>query len=175
MRLPWWGPYFLLLLSTCKFIYACQVMEPGLSIMIEHQQFPTMIEVAIEKKYDVLNKSWESSVVTKLHPSLRTSGLLAKLPDREFKTLICLCLFMDAEKHCNPSQEVLSESLGLSCETVTKRINRLLSFEWQGKPLVSSRKLETWRGILNTTVYSILPQSGLNEFFDDIKMTFYEA
>jgi hypothetical protein len=143
--------------------------------MIEDQNFPPMIEVAIEKTYDVLNKSWESSVVTKLYPSLRTSGLLAKLPDREFKTLICLSLFMDSEKNCCPSQEVLSAALGLSCSTVTKRINRLLSFQWQGKPLVSSKKLETWRGILDTTVYSILPESGLNTFFDDIKMTFYEA
>jgi len=143
--------------------------------MIEGQNFPSMIEVAIEKKYDVLNKSWESSVVTKLHPSLRTSGLLAKLPDREFKTLICLSLFMDSEKHCCPSQEVLSAALGLSCSTVNKRINRLLSFQWQGKPLVSSKKLETWRGILDTTVFSILPESELNTFFDDIKMTFYEA
>jgi hypothetical protein len=136
--------------------------------------FP-MIEVAIERRFDVLRKSWESLVFTKLYQSLRISGLLAKLSDKDFKTLICLSTFMDAEKNCFPSQEALAKALGISRTAVTERINSLLSFRWQGRPLISAKKIKTWKGILDTTVYSILPESGLHIFHNEEDSSSYDC
>jgi len=68
--------------------------------MTEQENLTPMMEVAVERSFDVLEKSWESRVFTKLYHSLRTSGLLAKLSDKDFRTLVCLSTFMDAQGRC---------------------------------------------------------------------------
>ena len=65
--------------------------------MNEHKKLAPMMEVAVEKSFDIIDKSWESKVFTKLYHSLRTSGLLAKLSDKNFRTLVCLSTFMNAQ------------------------------------------------------------------------------
>ena len=131
--------------------------------MNEHNLSPIM-EVAIEKKFDILEKSWDSKVFTKLYHSLRTSGLLAALSDKDFRTLICLSTFMDAEGCCFPSQEKLAQSLGITRTAVTKRMKSLLAFRWQGDPLVSARKVRIFNGKFDNTIYTILPESSLRIF-----------
>lgn len=132
--------------------------------MAEEKNITPMIEVAIERSFDILEKSWDSRVFTKLYHSLRTSGLLAKLSDKDFRTLVCLSTFMDAEGHCFPSQEALAKALGISRAAVSKRMKSLLAFRWQGKPLVCAQKVRGWRGIFENTVYTILPESSLRIF-----------
>lgn len=132
--------------------------------MTEQKQLATMMEVAIEKSFDLIEKSWESRVFTKLYHSLRTSGLLSKLSDKNFRTLICLSTFIDAEGHCFPSQDALAEALGISRSTVSKRLKSLLAFRWKGKPLVSAKKVRGWKGIFENTIYTILPESYLRIF-----------
>jgi len=119
------------------------------------------MEVAIERRFDVLVKSWHSRVFTKLYHSLRTSGLLASICDKDFRTLVCLSTFMDAEGQCYPSQQALARALGISRSALTKRMKTLLAFRWQGKPLVSARKVRSPNGKFDNTVYTILPESGL--------------
>lgn len=136
-------------------------------IMSENNNLVPLMDVAIERRFDVLKKSWDSIVFTKLYQSLRTSGLLAKLSDKDFKTLICLSTFVDAEGNCFPSQEALSQALGISHSAAAERIKSLLSFHWQGKPLISAKKIKTWRGVLDSTIYSILPESSMNIFDND--------
>ena len=123
-----------------------------------------VMEVAIEKSFDILEKSWESKVFTKLYHSLRTSGLLAKLSDKDFRTLICLSTFMDAEGRCYPSQEALAHALGISRTAVTKRVKSLLAFRWKESPLVSAKKVRGSKGKFDNTVYTILPESSLRIF-----------
>jgi hypothetical protein len=123
-----------------------------------------MMEVAVERSFDLLGKSWESRVFTKLYHSLRTSGLLARLSDKDFKTLICLSTFMDAQGHCFPSQEALARALGISRTAVSKRMKSLLAFRWRGRPLVSARKVRSPNGIFENTIYTILPESSLRIF-----------
>lgn len=118
----------------------------------------------MERSFDVLEKRWERRVFTKLYHSLRTSGLLAKLPDKDFKTLVCLATFMDAKGHCFPSQEALARALGISRTAVAKRMKSLLSFRWRGKPLVTAQKVRSQGGRFANTVYTILPQSSLAIF-----------
>ncbi len=122
------------------------------------------MEVAIEKSFDVLDKSWESRVFTKLYHSLRTSGLLARLSDKDFRTLICLSTFMDAKGQCFPSQHALAKALGISRSAVTKRIKSLLAFRWQEKPLVSAKKVRSTMGKYENTIYTILPEASLRIF-----------
>jgi biotin operon repressor len=123
-----------------------------------------VMEVAVERSFDVLEKSWDSRVFTKLYHSLRTSGLLARLPDKDFRSLIALSTFMDADGRCYPSQEALARALGISRSAATKRMKSLLAFRWQGKPLVSAQKVRTQEGKFENTVYTILPESSLRIF-----------
>ena len=136
--------------------------------MKEQNNLAPVMEVAIEKSFDILEKSWESRVFTKLYHSLRTSGLLGKLSDKDFKTLVCLSTFMDAEGRCFPSQEALARALGISRTAVTKRIKSLLAFRWQGKHLVSAKKVRSLRGKFDNTVYTILPESSLRIFDNNV-------
>ena len=71
---------------------------------------------------------------------------------------------MNAEGHCFPSQEALAKALGISRTAVTKRMKSLLAFRWQGKPLVSARKVRRNNGKFENTVYTILPKSSLRIF-----------
>ena len=126
-----------------------------------------VMEVVVEKSFDIHEKSWESRVFTKLYHSLRTSGLLAKLSDKDFKTLVCLSTFMDAEGRCFPSQEALAKSLGISRTAATKRMKTLLAFRWKGKPLVFANKVRGSKGKFDNTIYTVLPESSLGIF--DVK------
>jgi hypothetical protein len=136
--------------------------------MNEQKNLAPVMEVAVERSFDILEKSWESRVFTKLYHSLRTSGLLGKLSDKDFRTLVCLSTFMDAEGRCFPSQEALAQALGISRTAVTKRVKSLLAFRWQGKPLVSAKKVRSLKGKFDNTVYTILPESSLRIFDNDM-------
>ena len=133
-------------------------------VMNEQKNPNTVMEVTVERSFDILKKSWDSVVFTKLYHSLRTSGLLARLSDKDFRTLVCLSTFMDAEGNCFPSQQALAKALGISRTAVTKRMKSLLAFRWQGKPLVSVRKVRCNSGKFENTIYTILPESSLRIF-----------
>lgn len=123
-----------------------------------------LMEVMVEKRFDIVEKSWQSKVFTKLYHSLRTSGLLAQLSDKDFRTLVCLSTFMDAEGRCFPSQEALARAMGISRAAVSKRMKTLLTFRWQEMPLVSATKSRGGQGKFENTIYTILPQSSLGIF-----------
>jgi hypothetical protein len=130
------------------------------------KQNPTskIIEVTIEHNFDLLSKGWESRIFLKLYLSLRTSGLLGTISDKDLKTLITLATFMDEQGRCYPSQECLAKSLNLTQAGVAKRMKSLLAFRWQGKPLVSAQKVRNNDGRFENTVYTILPESSLAIF-----------
>ena len=132
--------------------------------MTKHNNPAPVMEVVVENSFDILRKSWENRVFTKLYHSLRTSGLLARLSDKDFRTLVCLSTFMNAEGNCFPSQEALAKALGSSRTAVTKRMKSLLAFRWQGNPLVSARKVRSNNGKFDNTIYTILPESSLRIF-----------
>src|SRR4030043_1180724 len=70
-----------------------------------------LVTVEIQKEYDTLEQSWENRVFVKLFVAARTSGLLKKISNREFKTLIALALYMDENGNCYPSQDQIARAL----------------------------------------------------------------
>jgi len=123
-----------------------------------------MVTVEIQKEFDVLDKAWDNKVFVKLFVAARTSGLLKKISDREFKTLIALSLYMDENGDCFPSQGQVARDLGCSRETANRRIKSLLNFKFNGNPVIRSVQMRGKHGEWNNNYYTILPVSQLKIF-----------
>jgi hypothetical protein len=123
-----------------------------------------LVTVEIQKEYDTLEQSWEKRVFVKLFVAARTSGLLKKISDREFKTLIALALYMDENGDCYPSQDQIARDLGISRETANRRIQCLLRFRFDEKPVVKAVRLRNKGGTWENVRYTILPVAQIKIF-----------
>ena len=123
-----------------------------------------LVTVEIQKEYDTLGRSWGNRVFVKLFVAARTSGLLKKISDREFKTLIALALYMDENGDCYPSQDQIARDLGLSRETANRRIQSLLRFRFEDKPIIQAVQARSKDGKWNNVRYTILPVAQLKIF-----------
>jgi len=123
-----------------------------------------IVTVEINKEFDVLDKAWGNKVFVKLFVAARTSGLLKKISDREFKTLIALSLYMNENGDCYPSQDQVARDLGCSRETANRRIQSLLRFRFNGKPIIQALKKRNKQGKWENIYYTILPVSQLKIF-----------
>ena len=123
-----------------------------------------LVTIEIQKEYDTFEQSWENRVFVKLFVAARTSGLLKKISDREFKTLIALALYMDENGDCYPSQDQIARDLGISRETTNRRIQCLLRFRFDGKPVVKAVRLRTKNGTWENVRYTILPLAQVKIF-----------
>jgi len=128
-----------------------------------------LVTVEIQKEFDVLDKEWESKVFVKLFVAARTSGLLKKISDCEFKTLIALALYMDENGNCYPSQDQVARDLGCSLRTANRRIRSLLSFRFDGKPVVKAVQKRGEHGEWNNNYYTILPVAQVKIFDNPVK------
>jgi len=123
-----------------------------------------LVTIEIQKEYDTLEQSWENRVFVKLFVAARTSGLLKKISNREFKTLIALALYMDENGDCYPSQDQIARDLGISRETANRRIQSLLRFRFDGKPVVKAVRLRNKCGTWENVRYTILPVAQIKIF-----------
>jgi len=123
-----------------------------------------LVTIEIQKEYDTLDQSWENRVFVKLFVAARTSGLLKKISNREFKTLIALALYMDENGDCYPSQDQIARDLGISRETANRRIQSLLRFRFDGKPVVKAVRLRNKCGTWENVRYTILPVAQVKIF-----------
>jgi len=123
-----------------------------------------LVTIEIQKEYDTLEQSWENRVFVKLFVAARTSGLLKKISNREFKTLIALALYMDENGNCYPSQDQIARDLGISRETANRRIQSLLRFRFDGKPVVKAVRLRNKKGTWENVRYTILPVAQVKIF-----------
>ena len=71
-----------------------------------------------------------------IQPALRTSGLLATLPDREVKSLLLLLTYLTPNGRIEPTTVQIAEALHLPECVVRSRMGKLTSFRWQGEQLV---------------------------------------
>jgi hypothetical protein len=68
--------------------------------------------------------------------ALRTSGLLAALPESELKSLLTLLTFLHPNGHCQASVPELAAALSLSQAKVRARMDRLCGCVFHDQPLV---------------------------------------
>ena len=132
-----------------------------------------LVSIEIQKELDVFSKKWEDRVFVKLYVAARTSGLMAAMSDRDWKTLSVLATFMNAKGECFPSQAMIARALGINRGTANERIQSLARFRFDGKPVLLVKKQN--RASKNGTRfaanhYTILPVTKL-EIFDGTKET----
>lgn len=127
-----------------------------------HAAHAPELAVEIQREFDTVSKQWQERVFVKLYVAARTSGLLAAIPDREWKTLCALATFMDVNGNCNPSQDEIARCLGVDRATATRRLAALCAFKWRGQPLVAQLKVRGQDGKFECNQYTILPLAGLS-------------
>ena len=125
--------------------------------------------VSVERQYetDISTGETEVRLFVKMYFEARDSGLLATLPDPLWKTLCCLSTYMNENGDCHPTQARVAKDLGISRQKLNRRIQRLLSFRFQGKPIlvVSKQRRKTPAGgRWANNVYKLLPISGFGIF-----------
>lgn len=123
--------------------------------------------IQIEKEFDVLEKRWDERVFVKLYVAARTSGLLAAMSDRDWKTLCVISTYMDQDGKCYPSQAQIARALKISRGTANARIRSLATFRFEGKPvlLVEHRARKSRKGHrVAANQYTIMPVTQLRIF-----------
>jgi biotin operon repressor len=126
-----------------------------------------LVTIEIQREFDLIGKKWDERVFVKLYLAARTSGLLAAISDRDWKTLCTLATFMDKDGKCFPSQAQLARSLGISRGTANERIRSLATFRFQGQPvlLVGHRARMSKKGHrVAANQYTIMPVTQLKIF-----------
>jgi hypothetical protein len=124
----------------------------------------TLVSIQIEKEFDVLEKKWDERVFVKLYVAARTSGLLAAISDRDWKTLCTLATFMDKDGRCFPSQVEVARALKINRTTANERIRSLAEFRFEDKPVLLVRRVPAAHGRFGRNDYTILPITHLKIF-----------
>jgi len=126
-----------------------------------------LLTIQLEQEFDVLQKRWDTRVYIKLYLAARTSGLLASISDRDWRTLTVISTFMNQRGECYPSQAALARALGVNRATANRRIQSLARFRFQGRPVLllqhQYKATKTGRQY-HTNRYTIMPSSGLRIF-----------
>lgn len=126
-----------------------------------------LLTIQVDREYDVLQKDWSTRIYVKLYVAARTSGLLASISDRDWRTLTAIGLFMNEKGRCYPSQAALARALGVSRTTANKRVQSLARFRFQGKPVLlmehQYKATKTGRQF-GTNRYQIMPSASMKIF-----------
>ena len=56
-----------------------------------------LVSVEAQREFDLFTGEWADRIFVKLYVAARTSGLLAEISDRDWKTLCTLATYMDAD------------------------------------------------------------------------------
>lgn len=123
-----------------------------------------LLSIEVQKEFDVLEKTWQERVFVKLYVAARSSGLLATISDRNWKTLCAIATFMDKNGNCYPSQAQIAKALGISRATANERIASLTNFRFKGQPIVLKTHLRDQRGKFGCCRYTVLPLANLHIF-----------
>lgn len=124
-----------------------------MSEVVHHTPFT----VEIQQSFDPTVKTWQQRVFIKLYTEALTSGFLAAISDRDWKTLCVIALHMDTQGQCYPSRDAIARALGVNKSTASDRIQSLLDFRWHDQPLVQTTRERHPDGTLGRQVYTILP------------------
>lgn len=92
---------------------------------------------------------------------IRNSGLLAYLSPECLQTLVALLTFADGSGRCELSARIMAQTLNLSENQARKRLNKLCSITWQGKPLVTKEDGRAYGKFLSV-VYRVVELDGIS-------------
>jgi hypothetical protein len=137
----------------------------------ENQKRKPLVTVEFQTEVNIATGSRERRMFVKMYFEARDSGLLAAIPDELWKTLCCLATYIDENGYCYPSQSLLAKDLGISRQHTNKRIQRLLAFQFHGRPILTvSKNRENKQGGSRwaNNVYQLRPITGF-AIFDDQK------
>ena len=124
-----------------------------------------LVTIEAQREFDLLSGEWQERIFVKMYVAARTSGLLATISDRDWKTLCTLATYMDANGFCFPSQSELAKSLGCSRQMANERIKSLASFRFREQPvLVVVKGSRTDDGRWSRNGYRVLPIASLRIF-----------
>lgn len=132
----------------------------------------SFLKVELLKQYDVINQSYEEDFSLKLNIPAIQHGIMREIGITEFGVLLAIASFCDEEGQSFPSQRKLVEVTGLSLPTVNKIVNKLLTTEINGVPVLA-REFEQTRNKRNFSVYSLNTTKKENEE-SDLKVIFQE-
>jgi helix-turn-helix protein len=121
-----------------------------------------LVTVERQQETDLLTGERLERIFLKLYVEARTSGLLAAISDRDWKTLCTVATYMNQDGYCFPSQDELARALGCTRQTANERVQSLAKFRFQGNPvfcIVPSER--TSKGTWTRNGYRILPISSL--------------
>ncbi len=82
-------------------------------------------------------QTFHPRAVVQITDGLRTSGLLHELPGEDVKNLLLVLTFVHPNGWCQPTIFELAHAMRVSRSKARDRLNRLVSFKWLGKPLIT--------------------------------------
>jgi hypothetical protein len=124
-----------------------------------------LVSIESQSEFDLFTGERQERLFLKLYVAARTSGLLAAISDRDWKTLCVLATYMDATGFCFPSQAELARAIGCSRQMVSERVNSLARFRFQDQPvLVIANEKHKVNGRFSHNGYRVLPLASLGIF-----------
>lgn len=132
----------------------------------------SFLKVELFQQYDVINQSYVEDRSVKLDIGAIQSGIIKDIGASEFAVLIAIASYTDIEGNAFPSQRRLSELTGLSLPTINKIVNRLITIEINGVPILS-REFEQLGSKKKYSIYRVNAGKVENEK-SDLKVNFQE-
>jgi hypothetical protein len=107
----------------------------------------------------------------RMHLSFIEDGLLAAINQEagagSVIALLVIVKHMDSEGIAYPSQQLIAKESGVTERTAGTWIRSLLSFKWNGRPIMTVEKMDNGKGHLYN-VYRVLPASQWSIFHGDV-------
>jgi len=124
-----------------------------------------LVSIESQSEFDLFTGERQDRLFLKLYVAARTSGLLAAISDRDWKTLCVLATYMDTTGFCFPSQAEITRAMGCSRQMVSERVNSLARFRFQDQPvLVIANEKHKVNGRFSHNGYRVLPLASLGIF-----------
>lgn len=123
-----------------------------------------LLSMETRSEYSLTTGRKETHIFLKMYVDAVHSGFLAEIGDENWRTLCVIAAFMDEHGNCYPTQDLIATRLGISRQSVNRRIKRLLEFRWNEKPVLHAIKKRKADGTWDRMRYTVMPISHLAIF-----------
>lgn len=125
----------------------------------------SFIKVEQFQQFDVVNQSYVEDKSVKVDVDAMLNGVVSKIGLAEFGVLMVIAAYSSVEGNASPSQRKLAELTGVSLPTINKIVNRLVTVEVNGVPVLS-KEVEQAGSKKKYSVYKINAEKVENEKSD---------